>query len=770
MDAVSVDRRGSEPFVASVAWQRPDQSGGHEWVLTVVCKATFDLSPPVMRLSAYQAPIVRAPIVREGRTKTDGAAILFCPSDLDPFKQRVDVTLVGHCFSPQGRTPSVVARLKLGAIDKAIEVFGDRSWKGAELSPPQPFERMSLSYERAAGGPSTSNPAGIPPGGARVPNLQPPGTRQRVPSDRVKPIGFGPVSHEWPQRRVMLRQLASSLDVTDWSGQALPRDIDEAFFNVAPPDQQIAQLDPDQAMLLEHLHPRHPRLETRLPGLVAQAFVERVGRASEPVLMRADGVWIDTDRSLCIVTWRGQVPLVRPDEEGRVYVALVDGRERAATLGPASARGHGGEGLSSTQSLEAVLHETNDLGAEATSEHHRLPDEHPTSTDLFVLGEGTPLPDNAPGWLQRALPERAPKGKAGASRPPPPRAPTPSRPPPLPTAGRVHDERTPPLPPPSIPALEPMDRGLLSADRSSSPDGTVWGGGSAEPSPTAGYVGRPSAPPPLPDEAPAKTAEARAQRREITEMLWFDPACASRLRVRFPKLVDELEFSPVDPARDLATDDPDLARQHHIVSGVLSRARAESAAEVRAAMVAAVGDDGRFSPPLVLCAGTLQLPLSEVELLKATAASMAPLVGADKKLKELLEEVERLVETPLLKGGAQLAENLLRELRSQFSEGKRARPTLHLDASVERVLLENRRFQHRNVFGLTCIRALLAPDGDKSPLVVYIPEEAAPRLPLVLTMRARLLAEAHQSQDQSETSVRALRVLALGRVARIEAW
>lgn len=319
-----------------------------------------------------------------------------------------------------------------------------------------------------------------------------------------------------------------------------------------------------------------------------------------------------------------------------------------------------------------------------------------------------------------------------------------------------------------MPVIDPVDRGLLSADRPSSPNGSPWGGGLGEPSPTASYVARPVAAPV--QSAPPQRDRELDTKREVTELLWFEPKCAPRLRVRFPKLVDDLEFSPVDPARDLATDDPDLARQHHVVFGVLSRGRTESVAGIKQAMLGAIGEDGRFIAPLVLCAGNLQLPMAEVEVLKATAASMAPFAGTDKKLKELLEEVDRWLDTPLLQGGAQLVENLLRELRAQFAAGKRTHPTVQLEASVERALLESRRFQQRSVFGMTCVRALLTPDGEKSPLVAYLPIEAAPLLPLATQMRARVLAEAHPSQDQNETISRALRILALGRVARIEAW
>ncbi len=46
--------------------------------------------------------------------------------------------------------------------------------------------------------------------------------------------------------------------------------------------------------------------------------------------MTCDTLWIDTDRSMCTLTWRGQITLDHPAMEGRVVVAMeMIGRQLA---------------------------------------------------------------------------------------------------------------------------------------------------------------------------------------------------------------------------------------------------------------------------------------------------------------------------------------------------------------------------------------------------------------------------------------------------------
>lgn len=141
--------------VASIVWQpRPDA-----FALTVVCKATFTLRPGESPLASAQEKPFKADAPWE-----DGRGSLRAASDLVPFKRRVDVVVIGHAHAPHGKpATSLMARLGVGDLVKAIEVHGDRRWmSGARLTGATPFTRMPLRWERAAGGPGTWNPVGIP--------------------------------------------------------------------------------------------------------------------------------------------------------------------------------------------------------------------------------------------------------------------------------------------------------------------------------------------------------------------------------------------------------------------------------------------------------------------------------------------------------------------------------------------------------------------------------------------------------------------------------
>src|SRR5262249_11384931 len=139
-------------------------------------------------------------------------------------------------------------------------------------------------WERAGGGLGTSNPVGVPAdarpdryGQVPLPNLQPPGLYPTRPGEVIPPVAFGPIVPWWPSRRQRLHQHADRWDYDAWADQPLPHGIDAAFFNAAPRDQQVDEIRTDEHLVLENLHPQHPRLVTRLPGLAPRAVVERSG-------------------------------------------------------------------------------------------------------------------------------------------------------------------------------------------------------------------------------------------------------------------------------------------------------------------------------------------------------------------------------------------------------------------------------------------------------------------------------------------------------------
>ncbi len=305
---------------------RPYRTMRGAWCNLVICKATFLLSPTTSALASTQEAILEQDLRWEDKPDRS----VFAPSDVVPFKRDVDVVLVGHAFAPGGQpVRSIMTRLCVGEVDKRIEVFADRLYTAhGELRDGQKITRARLRYERALGGPGTTNPVGMRHdkkdlfGSVSLANLQPPGLHVTHPDDLSEIIGYGPIAPEWPLRAVRLGHLATTFSPSNWYENVLPDDIDPSFFNVAPVDQRLREVRPDERILLEGLTADQPRFVTQLPGLQPSAVVERATGRRDPVPLRADTLWIETSRRICTLTWRGTVALGHPSEAGRIVVTL----------------------------------------------------------------------------------------------------------------------------------------------------------------------------------------------------------------------------------------------------------------------------------------------------------------------------------------------------------------------------------------------------------------------------------------------------------------
>src|SRR4029079_8497349 len=103
-------------------------------------------------------------------------------------------------------------------------------------------------------------------------------------------------------------------------------------------------------------------------------------------------------------------------------------------------------------------------------------------------------------------------------------------------------------------------------------------------------------------------------------------------------------------------------------------------------------------------AGELHFPFDELEVLKATVTAVTPLVAGDKRLKEVIDTVNELFKTPWLERSSGVAEGLTAKIKEAFAQGNRMLPPSYLDTHTERMLLEQRHYQKRAVFGQSWIR------------------------------------------------------------------
>jgi hypothetical protein len=305
-------------------WQPPKGST----VLTVVCKATYKLEPGTSPLAESQDDVNSRDLHAENNTKLG----LHSANDLVPFKPRADVTVVGKAFAPPNElASSVIARVRVGTVDKKVEVHAERYInRRGQLKAKAFFSKMPIGYDRAPGGPTTINPIGLgletpadENGRVPLPNIQMPG-EVPIPGSPLTPWGLGPVAAMWPTRKALRGSLEAQPSGDDWLETQIPQDTNWAFFNVAPIDQQLDEIRADETIHLEHLHPKEPTLDTKLSGCRPCVFVER-STGAQRVKMKADTLWIDTNRLVQTLTWRGQIGLDSPDEEVRVLAALADG-------------------------------------------------------------------------------------------------------------------------------------------------------------------------------------------------------------------------------------------------------------------------------------------------------------------------------------------------------------------------------------------------------------------------------------------------------------
>ncbi len=494
----------------------------------------------------------------------------------------------------------------------------------------------------------------------------------------------------------------------------------------------VEALRPDEQITLENLHPLHARLVTRLAGVRPRARVETTDAPDWELSLVADTLWIDTDRAVATLTWRGQIPVDRPDPPGRVLVGIEEpGRAvrwpRARTA-PAEAPPDPDPARD-----DELIHTAVDDAALAAPridrDKHVLPFQSADHGETMALSGRESL-----AWIGPASVDVVP-------------------PPPVATLLRHGDPAIASGQPPSIGARAtavPAYGGVLEASNAAAavPPELRSTGARAVASSAAPAV---PAPPP----------------RALVELLWYDPAKIARIRAHaaWASLLappDEARPAPADPEPAEATEQR-LRAERADVANVLSRA--SPAGDLEAVIA---GADGAVDPPLALVAGELELPLDEGRMLDVLLGAAASLAAGDKRVEEVVALAAAVMKTPL-GASPEVAAGFSARVREAWTRHGRMLPADYLDVHARRILLDQRAYQKRVLWDEEWIRALLAPlpqaPTSSIPAVpTYLPAALARRLPLFARFPARVLAEAVPQQDQHETHPVALRALALARV------
>ena len=91
---------------------------------------------------------------------------------------------------------------------------------------------------------------------------------------------------------------------------ALPLDFDEGYYNCAPEDQQLAEyLRGDEEVRVTDMHPKHPNLVSRLPGIRVRCLFQRdlQNGLIEELKMKLETLWIDMEQLQMVLVWRGRI-------------------------------------------------------------------------------------------------------------------------------------------------------------------------------------------------------------------------------------------------------------------------------------------------------------------------------------------------------------------------------------------------------------------------------------------------------------------------------
>jgi hypothetical protein len=236
---------------------------------------------------------------------------------------------------------------RVGPLTKVARVTGDRRWQpgllGSKISPPQPFEKMPLLWERAFGGwdrtpekeehhqYEAQNPVGtgfvakkgklLP--GAPLPNIEDPREPVTGQGGRVQPVGFGFTGHHWQPRS----RFGGTFDEA-WEKERsprLPKDFDRRFFLAAAPGQSTATHLVGNEPIVVIGATAEGRWEFSLPGIAAPrcAVALRLGPVQD-LRTALDTVIVDADRRQVVLLWRAFMTLRQGPHDVRAMTITAD--------------------------------------------------------------------------------------------------------------------------------------------------------------------------------------------------------------------------------------------------------------------------------------------------------------------------------------------------------------------------------------------------------------------------------------------------------------
>jgi hypothetical protein len=177
--------------------------------------------------------------------------------------------------------------------------------------------------------------------------------------------------------------------------------------------------------------------------------------------------------------------------------------------------------------------------------------------------------------------------------------------------------------------------------------------------------------------------------------------------------------------------------------------------------LAQTGADHNGRPPLVVISGELVLKFDEREALRAAVGCAAPFLPLDRSLKEASDFATVVLESEW--SGAFSIDTAMSRLRDALSKASRDVPKNTMDATVQRMLLERRKFRTAVVLGAERVRTDFVGSDGRNAVPLYLPIELKEMLPLFERIPILALVEVRPRQDGAESHPDALFARALAR-------
>ena len=330
-------------------WTLGFEPDGRE-LLVVAVKATYNIpkNGEKLELAEEQVPLTEA----DEFTGEPGLSATLHETDYAHRKPFCDVLLNGCAYAPEEKPAKLVrVGLRVGSTNKSFNVVGDRIYDhglfGTKPTPPKPFVKIPISYDRAYGGadPHPEKPdkiktymknaigvgyypysSGKHLVGKSLPNTEEIGKPVKNKTGNYQPMSFGPIGRNFSSRY----PLSGSYDQKWFDNKApfWPDDFDYRYFQAAPQDQQISYPKGGEQIMLTNLMPQ-AITNFSLPRMFMPILFLPYQADDKQVTANIDTVLIEPDSARFMMTWRVSYPLRRNCFElKRVIVGTTIDRSR----------------------------------------------------------------------------------------------------------------------------------------------------------------------------------------------------------------------------------------------------------------------------------------------------------------------------------------------------------------------------------------------------------------------------------------------------------